>query len=87
MFAIHLALKSQSEGCLNVLIKHDKECLHDKDKKYNASPLHWTKSSQVNCCYYQLFGQARHSQSRLMGISFYAGQNAVVIDEKHSLLS
>eukprot|EP00795_Rhopilema_esculentum_P009112 gene9112-16771_t len=46
MFAIHLALKSQSEGCLNVLIKHDKECLHDKDKKYNASPLHWTKSSQ-----------------------------------------
>ena len=54
MYAIHLALKNNCRGCVQVLIKHNKECVHDKDEKYQGHPLHWTKTSQV----YVLYGSS-----------------------------
>ncbi len=49
LFAIHLALKSGSHRCAEILLKHDAECAHDRDKKYEAKPLHWARSSKVYC--------------------------------------
>ena len=47
MYAIHLALKNKSYGCAILLINQDNICVHDKDLKYGAFPLHWAKTSQV----------------------------------------
>lgn len=48
MYAIHLALKHNSFGCVTILIKHRKDCINDKDLKYDSAPLHWAKTSKVS---------------------------------------
>lgn len=47
-FPIHLAMQNETISCAKLLMEYDSDCLTYKDTKYNGSPLHWAKSSEVS---------------------------------------
>ncbi|XP_074933215.1 85/88 kDa calcium-independent phospholipase A2 [Phalacrocorax aristotelis] len=46
-YPIHTALKFSQKGCAQAILEVDASQVHSKDPRYEATPLHWAKKSEM----------------------------------------